>query len=179
MPEYYEETLAKSFRDTESFPLDRAFAKLFPDFRLFSKSGKKLDLQGSDVKIQLSDRTVHADLKFRDTDPRQWGEDDLAIELLSVVERGIRGYGNQRTDYLIWIFKSTGRVVSIPFEAFKPFYRANWNYWYFWRAEKPIKSVMPNGQSYHSVHCLVPFNLFEGFAREAQIELRRESFGPN
>ena len=173
MPRLFEKSLAKSFRDTESFPLNLAFSQLFPGFRSYSQSEKKFDLQGSDVRIQMGDRAIHADLKFRDTDPRLWREDDLAIELLSVVELGIRGYGNQRTDYIIWVFKNSGRVVAVPFAPFKRFYNVNWNYWYFWRAEKPQKTVMKNGYSYNSIHCYVPFDLVADMALEVQVESNR------
>ncbi|MBD5781643.1 hypothetical protein IEN85_19230 [Pelagicoccus sp. NFK12] len=179
MPKLFEESLAKSFRDTKSVPLEQAFAKLFPGFLTYSQSGKELDLLGSDVRIHLRDRDIHVDLKFRDTDPRQWGMDDLTIELLSVAERGIRGYENQRTDYLVWVFKTTGRVVAIPFPAFKRFYQANWNFWYFWRAEKPQRTIMPNGQAFHSVHCHVPFRLFKSFALEARFDSRQGPDGLN
>lgn len=174
MPLHFDRSLAQSFRDTDSFPLDRAFEQLFPGYESYSQSEKQLDRQGSDVQIQLGNRTIHADLKFRSEDPRLWGEDDLAVELLSVVEKGIRGYANQRTDYLIWVFKRTGRIVSLPFEPFKRFYQQNWSYWHFWRAEKPAQTITESGGSYHSLHCLVPFKLVAGFATEVQIGLHPE-----
>lgn len=166
MTNHFSKDLYRSLSDTENFPLDDCLTQLFPDYLCSRGTSEAIDRAGADLEIFRKSGHVFADLKVRDEDPRLWGADDLAVELYSVLEKRIRGYQNRKADFLIWLFKPTGRAVMIDFQSFKKCYDANWDFWHFWRAEKPQRTVMPDGTTYHSVHCYVPAKLFSAGIKE-------------
>ncbi|MDQ8198174.1 hypothetical protein QEH56_08460 [Pelagicoccus enzymogenes] len=172
MTNHFSEDLSRSLSDTKNFPLDDCLAQLFPDYLCSRETSEAIDRAGSDLEIFRKSGHDFADLKVRDEDPRIWGADDLAVELYSVFEKRIRGYQNRKADYLIWLFKPTGRAVMIEFRSFKKCYDANWDYWHFWRAESPQRTRMRDGTTYHSVHCYVPLQLFKAGVTEANVGRR-------
>lgn len=177
MTALFENDLNRSQEDTLGFPLKECLKQLFPDYLFHHKASTRLDRDGADLVIHLRSGIRYADLKIRDDDPRLWGSDDLAIELYSVLENGIRGYRNRKTDYLIWVFKPTRRCALIPFDTFIRCYEKNWDFWHFWRAEPPQRTRMNDGVEYHSVHCYVPFELFAKGAKEASAHGNRAKAG--
>ena len=167
MTTYFSQDLSQSLKDTSDFPLDDCLAQFFPDYLGSRTTSETIDRSGADLEIFRKRGMAFADLKVRDDDPRLWGADDLAIELYSVLEKRIRGYQNRKADYLIWLFKPTGRAVMIDFQSFKKCYDKNWDFWHFWRAEAPQRTRMQDGTTYHSVHCYVPLELFKAGVSEA------------
>ncbi len=148
-----------SCRLCDDFPLTSHFSRYFRGFIDFRPGSVGEDLSGSDYIVRSSYGEFGIDVKVRYEDPQTWGEDDLAIELHSVVEMGIRGYQNKSTTHLMWAFPSTGRSVLIPFDVFKTKYDKSWEYWNFWLREKPQWTEL-RGIRYQSTHCYVPTSVF-------------------
>ena len=91
-------------------------------------------LQGDDrtgvdwwVETRTNDRRLAVDCKIRGTDPiPAYKKDDVALETWSVVESNVIGWSlddKKRADYILWVWKDTGRWCIAPFllltKAFK------------------------------------------------------------
>lgn len=174
---HFEKSLSQSLRDTRELPLGRLLKELFPSLAAWTPTrNPRDDIDGSDGQLFLSDgRRYHIDLKFRTYDPLRWSNDDLAIELWSVLEKRIPGYRNKKTDYIVWVYKDTLRTVAVPF---RPFQRRI--------AEKRqmLARTLPNhtqvtedsnGNSFHSQHVFVPTWLFSDILIEPHPTFKRSA----
>lgn len=168
-PIFFKSTFNQSQSDAGRLPIERALKLLLPGFRRTIRPSPREDRKGADTKAIVGKRKVHIDYKIRSKDPRTWGEDDLAIELYSVVEKRIRGYQNKSTDFLLWIFKDTGRYVLVPFQPFLELYKTHWKEWEFWLTE-PRQTTRLGLTTYSSSFAMVPFNIFETIATEVILE---------
>ncbi len=77
------------------------------------------DRDGTDWWVDLVDgHSLSVDLKARAEDWSVRGEDDLALETWSVVEKQAPGWTldlKKRTDYVLWWWQDTGRWCLVPF----------------------------------------------------------------
>ena len=78
------------------------------------------DRQGVDWWVEMeSGERIAIDCKVRTLDPLvKYQKDDLALETWSVMEKRIIGWSldsKKRTDYVLWIWKTTGRWCIVPF----------------------------------------------------------------
>lgn len=129
---------------------------------------ERYDRAGWDIALLTSETIFGLDIKFRSKDPRSWGCDDLAIELWSNVEANVRGYTSNLTDYIVWYYQSTGRVVVVPYSAFKhkiDQYRSEFVENLKLYTQETFGS---NGRTYRSIHCYVPLSLFSDIAFEME-----------
>jgi hypothetical protein len=64
-------------------------------------------------------RPLAIDAKIRSLDPiEEFGKDDLALELWSVIENNVVGWTldvSKQSDFILWLFEPTARWVLIPF----------------------------------------------------------------
>ncbi len=163
----FEKSFHASLESCRSLPMQRLLKELFPEMVRFFWADSRLDKMGSDLVVVLPDRQIHIDVKIRSDDPREWGEDDIAVELYSVVEKKKRGYQNEVCDYLLWGFEKTQRAVLVPFKPFQTYHAKYFAFWEKWRAELPQTTVLKDGTTYHSTFCFVPFDLIKPIAKEA------------
>jgi hypothetical protein len=93
------------------------------------------DKQGVDWWVEMSSaRHLAVDAKVRETD---WvsthpNEDDLALESWSVIEKEIPGWTRdaaKRCDYVLWLWKDTGRFCLVPFPMLCKVFSDNWKAW--------------------------------------------------
>lgn len=77
------------------------------------------DRNGTDYWVHRTNgRDLSIDAKVRAQDWSWRGADDLALEVWSVVERGVAGWttnSEKRTDYILWLWRDTGRWCLVPF----------------------------------------------------------------
>lgn len=119
------------------------------------------DKQGVDWWVEMSTaRHLAVDAKVRGND---WAaahpdEDDLALESWSVVEQQIVGWTrdkNKRCDYILWLWKDTGRFCLIPFPMLCAVFSEHWNDWK--QQFKTRQQFTPrSGGGYHSECIFVP-----------------------
>lgn len=164
----FKSSFKKSQVDAKAFPIDKALELLLPGFRHTIPTTDEEDRLGADAKAKINRDIAKLDYKVRSCDPRTWGEDDLVIEIYSVVEKQIRGYANRSTDYLVWIYSDTRRCVIIPFEKFKKIYAEHWTEWDFWLSE-PDQTTRMGNTIYHSRFAKVPFEIFSPIAKEVTL----------
>ncbi|MBK1876087.1 hypothetical protein [Pelagicoccus mobilis] len=150
--------LEKSRDAIRKLPLEDMLRRYFPNLIRLKEAEDERDIEGSDLLATLPHREVGIDVKLRQTDPRERGTDDLAIEVSSVYEKCIPGYQNSRVDYLLWVFETTQRTVLIPFSPFKARYEQNIAEWAYWGERFNKETLFRNGQRYHSTYCIVPYS---------------------
>lgn len=163
----FENSLENSKDAIATFPLDDHLSRYFRGFIMSEECEAEADKDGADYAVYAASGTYYIDIKVRHEDPREWGEDDIAVELFSVMEKGIRGYHGRLTTHLLWLWPSTGRSVLIPFDVFREVYDASWEHWSFWLSEKP-QWTYKDGRSYRSTHCYVPVAKFGRYALRHQ-----------
>lgn len=122
---------------------------------------QKNDRQGIDWWVEMSTaRHLAVDAKVRESD---WAashpdEDDLALETWSVVESRIPGWtrdADKRCDYVLWLWKETGRFCLVPFPMLCRVFARNWQSWA--AAYKTSQQFTPRGGGgYHSECVFVP-----------------------
>jgi hypothetical protein len=96
------------------------------------RADSKSDRQGTDywaTRIGLPPLSV--DVKVRDTDFAVRGEDDLALETWSVVDKrpGWTRDAKKRTDYVLWYWQDTGRFFLASFPALCKVFASYWRAW--------------------------------------------------
>ena len=75
---------------------------------------------------------VDAKVRERDWAATHPGEDDLALETWNVIERKEPGWTrdpSKRADFILWLWRDTGRWCLIPFAMLCRVFRANWREW--------------------------------------------------
>jgi len=124
-------------------------------------AAKENDRLGVDWWVEMTNaKHLAVDAKVREED---WAathpyEDDLALETWSVVEKGIVGWTrdtNKRCDYVLWLWKETGRYCLIPFPMLCGVFAEHWE---VWRDEYKVSTqrTRRNGSEYHSECVFVP-----------------------
>lgn len=119
------------------------------------------DRNGTDWWVEHSSgRHLSVDCKVRDTDWQATHpeEDDLALETWSVVEAQKQGWtrdSTKRTDYILWLWRDTGRWCLVPFHLLCAVFSENWEGWR--NAYKTRRQHTPGyGNGYHSECVFVP-----------------------
>jgi len=123
------------------------------------------DRSGVDWWVEREGTTsLGVDCKVRERDWRadHPKEDDLALETFSVIEKEIVGWTRDRskqTDYVLWLWKDTGRWCLIPFAMLCAVFETYWQDWLWtYRAENQT-TRRPDGTSYKSQCVFVPRKL--------------------
>lgn len=117
------------------------------------------DRKGIDWWVTLqSGQRVGVDVKVRDEDWARKGWDDIALEIWSVVEKQIIGWTrdpNKQSDYIVFLWKDTGRCVIMPFPWLCSIFIDHWEIW-----QKKFKTAYQNTENrYHSQCVFVPREL--------------------
>ena len=126
------------------------------------QAAKVNDKQGVDWWVEMATASFLAvDAKVREKD---WAkdhpeEDDLALETWSVVESNIVGWTRdprKRCDYVIWLWKDTGRFCLVPFPMLCHVFSKKWKQWAATFKTCRQKTTWDNGREYHSECVFVP-----------------------
>lgn len=100
------------------------------------------------------------DCKVRRQDFALRGEDDLALELWSVVEGKIPGWSvdkKKRTDYILWLWRETGRWCLVPFRMLLAVSLENREKWAStYKTRRQLTLNHPRHGDYHSECVFVP-----------------------
>lgn len=115
------------------------------------------DRSGTDYWVKREcGRDLSVDAKVRAQDWASKGKDDLALETWSVVERRIVGWTlnpAKQTDYILWLWKDTGRWCLVPF----PMLCAAANkHVSAWSREYQVARQYTDDRQYHSECVFVP-----------------------
>lgn len=133
----------------------------FPLARNVERAAISDDKSGTDYWVTMpSGHKQSVDVKVREIDWRQTHpkEDDIALETWSVVEQEKIGWTrdtSKRTDYILWIWKDTGRWLLIPFPMLCSVFVKNMEVWSKKYGTKKQQTHF-NGSYYHSECVFVP-----------------------
>jgi len=134
-----------------------------PGAETIERSTAKSDRNGVDWWVYRRGANALAiDAKVRDEDwsvkPLPYRADDLALETWSVVEAQVVGWTrneNKSTDYILWLWKDTGRWCLVSFPMLCSVMQDNWEAWR--QAYKHRQQFTPtNNGGYHSECVFVP-----------------------
>lgn len=91
------------------------------------------DLTGVDYWVIMSSGTrFGVDCKVRAEDWATRGADDLALETWSMIEQSRVGWtrdDKKKTDYVLWLWRDTGRWCLLPFVPLRTVFSRNWQRW--------------------------------------------------
>jgi len=151
----FDEQLIMSNGDIVSNDVSSILLQYIPGALSVIKSSPENDRQGVDYWVEMNTaRHLAVDVKVRQDDwlsthPK---EDDIALESWSVVEKNIVGWTrdtHKRCDYILWVWKSTGRFCLIPFPMLCHVFINKWQDWS--KKYKTRKQFTPSSDGgYHS-----------------------------
>jgi hypothetical protein len=127
-----------------------------------TKAHSDNDRAGVDWWIEMTGaRFLAVDAKVRESD---WAathpeEDDLALETWSVVESQVPGWTRSEKkacDYVLWLWKDTGRFCLVPFQMLCKVFQCNWKAWSGKYKTRKQFTPRQNGNGYHSECVFVP-----------------------
>ena len=125
------------------------------------KSTTKEDRAGVDLWLKHeSGREIGVDLKIRSTDCRKFGNDDLALENISVKNGKTTKIGwtmdsKKLTEYVCWYWRDTKRIAIIPFQLLNAAAIKNMDSW----AEKYAGATQTTDNRYKSSCVYVPLDV--------------------
>lgn len=115
------------------------------------------DRHGTDYWVTLrSGKRVSVDAKVRKADRY---DDDLALETWSVVEQKVVGWTRnplKQTDYVLWLWKDTGRWRLVPFLMLCAAFEKRWQIWSIVHQTAQQRTTRRDGTHYHSECVFVP-----------------------
>lgn len=124
-------------------------------------AAKANDRLGVDWWVEMQNaRHLAVDAKVREEDwaAKHPEEDDLALEVWSVVECDVIGWTrdeNKKCDFILWLWMDTKRYCLVPFPMLCHVFRTHWQTWYV--KHKHAKQFTPtNAGGYHSECVFVP-----------------------
>jgi hypothetical protein len=126
-----------------------------------SQADTDMDRTGVDWLAALSSgRKVGVDVKIREKDCMKFGNDDVALETWSVVGSQV-GWTRDESkvcEWVLWVWKDTGRFFLVPFLPLCSVFSKNWHEWratYKPRTQKTTR----NHRSWQSECVFVPRNV--------------------
>jgi len=131
----FNERMAMSSSESSNCTVGKILMDNIPGATGIRKSTESEDRQGTDWWIgHVSGNEMSVDCKVRQSD---WAathpdEDDLALEIWSVKEKRKQGWTldeRKRTDYILWLFKDTGRWCLLPFHMLCSVFRERLHEW--------------------------------------------------
>jgi hypothetical protein len=97
-----------------------------------NQTDSDVDRTGVDWLATLSSgRTVGVDVKIREKDCMKFGNDDVALETWSVVglQVGWTRDESKVCEWVLWVWKDTGRFFLVPFLPLCSVFSKNWHEW--------------------------------------------------
>ena len=132
----FEGRLALSEGIEKTHDLKKILLENIPGAIEIIKASSIEDINGTDYWVVLENgQKISIDKKIRNEDwsvKEKGSQDDLALETWSNVERSKIGWTRdqkKRTDYIIWVWKDTGRWCLIPFRMLCQIFEEKWQEW--------------------------------------------------
>ena len=104
-------------------------------------------------------RHLAIDAKVREVDYARKGQDDLALETWSVVEASKVGWtldDAKQCDFVLWLWKDTGRWCMVPFAMLCQVFTENIEAWKSTFKVARQRTPTRDGRGYHSEVVFVP-----------------------
>ncbi len=139
----FDDRLAMSQGTAGQGTIDDILLRTIPGATAVRNASRREDRHGTDKWVDhVRGEPLSIDMKVRSKDYAVSGDDDLALELWSVINtRNAEGTTlparkigwtrnpNKRTDYILWFWKDTGRFCLVPFPMLCSVFCDNWQAW--------------------------------------------------
>jgi hypothetical protein len=127
----------------------------FPDVLSVQRAARANDRAGADINLEFGHGQFRfIDIKVRKVDYRRFGRPDVALEVVSNKERGSPGWAlddSKLTDYTLFIWQDTGRVVMFDARALRAVTRSNLPRWSKANQHADQRTAVRDGQYTSSV----------------------------
>lgn len=125
------------------------------------RANREDDRRGIDYWVTLqSGRVIGVDVKCRENDWQSRGCDDVALEIWSVVEKQVIGWTRntqKQTDYVLFLWKDTGRFLLLDFPVLCSIFIQHWETWRrIYQTAYQRTSECPSRSGWHSQCVFVP-----------------------
>lgn len=118
---------------SDSFDFKAVLLHEIPSAIAVRRASDQEDRTGTDWWVDRQhNKPLSIDLKARGVDYSVRGEDDLALETWSVLEREVVGWTRdpaKGSDYILWFWKDTRRWCMIPFPMLCRVFGLRWEEW--------------------------------------------------
>jgi hypothetical protein len=167
------EQLAMSDGHASNVAIGDILLDLIPGAMAVTRASRGNDRSGTDWWVEVMGRHLAVDAKVRSSDRlASHGQDDLALEVWSVC--GVRLHdgtrkmdpmkigwsrdANKRTDYVLWMWKDTGRYCLVPFPFLCRVFQEKWSEWeqQYHAPDQFTKSPSADSQGWFSQCVYVP-----------------------
>jgi hypothetical protein len=155
----FDEQLVMSQGYSETAQINEILLSNIPSALAVVSAHSDNDRHGTDFWVECKNgKFLSVDCKVREQDWAPKGYDDVALETWSVVEKRIPGWTRDKekqTDYVLWLWKDTGRWMLVPFQMLLGVFE---NCWVDWSSKhKTAKQFTPRQSGgYHSECVFVP-----------------------
>jgi hypothetical protein len=127
------------------------------------EADKESDKSGVDwIACMASGRKVGVDVKHRTKDCMAYGNDDLALETWSVVDKKVGWTRDERKtcEWVLWVWADTGRFCLMPFLPLCAVFREKWQDWrIIYQPETQKTLATKSRQGWKSECVFVPRNV--------------------
>lgn len=157
----FEEALAATLSEEVLQPIRLVLQERFLDVKNIHQSNEKEDRQGIDFWVEQSNgKMITVDCKIRTKDYAYLGDDSLAIETWSNVEKFKRGWSRdptKKSDYILWYWLDSHRHVLFPFPLLCKVVVENWIRWgAIYKLSHQKTAFKDSNEIYHSECIFVP-----------------------
>ena len=156
----FNDRLEMSVGVSASRDIEKILFEVIPGSTKVFPASNANDRSGTDWWVEHdSGRFLSVDCKVREKDyaAQPVKADDLALETLSVVEKGIPGWTRsekKRSDFILWFWLDTGRWCLVPFPMLCKVFQLKWR---DWAAKYRVATQFtPESGGYHSKCVFVP-----------------------
>ena len=128
----FAERMAMSEGFAETASVERILLEQIPGAIKVRRADLNDDRSGTDWWVEIINGTaISVDAKVRDKDWSLRGCDDLALETWSVVDQKIGWTRDpqKRTEYVLWLWRESGRWCLIPFRMLCRVFELNFVVW--------------------------------------------------
>jgi len=154
----FDDKLVASKGIVESCDVREILTMRLPGCLEVKQTDPEIDRTGVDWIAEVdSGRIVGVDVKHREKDCRAFGDDDLALETWSVVDCQV-GWTRDKSkacEWVLWVWKDTGRFFLVPFAPLCSVFSENW---WLWRKQYKTRQqrTTRDGHSWKSECVFVP-----------------------
>lgn len=154
----FDERLAMSHGVDAHLSVETILWREIPGAEAVYPASKDEDHHGTDWWVEINGHRLSVDCKVREEDWALKGEDDLAIEIWSVIEQHRVGWSRdpqKRANYILWLWKDTGRWCLVPFLMLCAVTIEHWETWQA-RYRTAVQYTTSERGNWHSQCIFVP-----------------------
>lgn len=159
----FEADLDQSNGSSEEKMAMKALAQAFPG-RFVRKATVAEDMKGADFFVEVDNVEIAIDVKFRKHDCRDFGKNDVCLEIWANQKTKKLGWtrdDTKITDGVLWVWKSSGRWALYSFSRLWFLFEGSWADWRRSFGSDRQRSRGKHGKRWKSESVFVPAHKIE------------------